>query len=247
MGTLLWIVTFGLLMGLIALIGAVTLILPESLLERVLEPLVGLAAGSLLGGAFFHLLPTGIEGFTEPLTAFVWLMVGFVLFFLLEQTLHWHRCRDSARPQVMQAEPVTWLILLGDGVHNFVGGLAVGGAFVIDVSLGITAWLAAAAHEVPQELGDFAVLVRGGWPKGRALLWNLMSALTFLVGGIVAWAASFGADVTALLPFAAGNFIYIGAADLIPAVATPDSDDTSRRVTGSAAFVAGLVLLYLLA
>jgi zinc and cadmium transporter len=113
---------------------------------------------------------------------------------------------------------LTYLILIADGVHNFIGGLAVAGAFLIDVRVGIRTWLAAAAHEVPQELGDFGIVIHGGWNKGKALLYNFLSALTFLLGGIIAYSASFALDVTFLLPFAAGNFIYIAAADLIPEI-----------------------------
>jgi zinc and cadmium transporter len=110
------------------------------------------------------------------------------------------------------------LILLGDGLHNFIGGLAIASTFLIDIRLGITAWLAAAAHEIPQELGDFGVLVHGGWSRARALTFNLLSALTFLAGGLVTYALSFTVDVSYLIPLAAGNFLYIAAADLVPEV-----------------------------
>jgi zinc and cadmium transporter len=126
-------------------------------------------------------------------------------------------------------------------VHNFIGGLAVAGAFLIDVRVGISTWLAAAAHEVPQELGDFGILIHGGWKKGKALLYNLLSALTFLVGGIVAYAASFTFDVTFLLPFAAGNFIYIAAADLIPEI--KHEDNPTLNAIHFCSFLVGILLL----
>jgi zinc and cadmium transporter len=134
------------------------------------------------------------------------------------------------------------LILLGDGLHNFLGGLGVAGVFLIDVRLGIAAWLAAAAHEVPQELGDFGVLIHGGWRKGTALILTLLSGLTFLVGGVVAYAASARVDVAFLVPFAAGNFIYIGASDLVPEV--NKHGDFGANVAHFVAFIAGIALLW---
>jgi zinc and cadmium transporter len=228
-------------MSALALLGAFAFLLSEERLDRLLVPLVGLAAGSLLGGAFFHLLPAGLAGTEGARGPFLWLALGFTSFFLIEQLLHRHHCRQASAPC---REPVTYLILLGDGLHNLVGGLAVGGAFVIDVRLGMMAWIAAAAHEVPQELGDFAVLVNGGWPRARALGFNLISALTFLVGGLVAYFASFRIDVSFLLPFAAGNFLYIAASDLIPEVSR--SHRSREGATSVATVLIGLALLYAL-
>eukprot|EP00977_Amphora_coffeiformis_P004739 scaffold1008_cov174-Amphora_coffeaeformis.AAC.5 len=116
--------------------------------------------------------------------------------------------------------PLAYLILLADMVHNFVGGLFVGASFCDSVSLGISAWVAAAAHEVPQELGDFAILIHGGWSSKSALLWNFLSALTFPLGAFLAYYLSKEQemDVSFLIPFAAGNFVYIGATDLIPEI-----------------------------
>jgi zinc and cadmium transporter len=140
---------------------------------------------------------------------------------------------------------MTYLILLGDGLHNFLGGLAIAGAFLTDVRLGVTAWVAAVAHEIPQELGDFAVLVRGGWERRKALLVNMLSASTFLLGGVLAWMLSFRIDVSFLLPLAAGNFTYIAASDLVPEVAK--AQHSSEGWKSVVSFLFGLGLLYLLA
>jgi zinc and cadmium transporter len=136
---------------------------------------------------------------------------------------------------------LTYLILIADAVHNFIGGVAVAGAFLIDVRVGVSTWIAAAAHEVPQELGDFGILIHGGWEKGKALLYNLLSALTFLVGALAAYGASYTFDVTFLLPFAAGNFIYIAAADLIPEI--KHADDPTLNVIHFCSFLIGIALL----
>jgi zinc and cadmium transporter len=178
MTTFLWILAGGILMSAIALVGSVTLILSESALKRILLPLVALAAGTLLGGALFHMIPAAVDRLGNRLSIYVWILAGFAVFFALEQFLHWHHCHSV--PCEHQRRPLTHLILIADGLHNFIGGLAVAGAFLIDVRVGISAWLAAAAHEVPQELGDFGILVHGGWSKRRALLYNFFSALTFL-------------------------------------------------------------------
>jgi len=131
--------------------------------------------------------------------------------------------------------------LIADALHNFVGGMFVAASFLVNVPLGLTAWLVAAAHEVPQELGDFGVLVHGGWEKRRALLFNFLSGLTFLAGGIVAYLASAQIDVDFLVPFAAGNFLYIGAADLIPEI--KKSHDLKKNLIHFVAFSVGLGLL----
>jgi zinc and cadmium transporter len=238
MSTLAWIVTAGLAMSALALVGAVTLVLPERTLERILLPLVGLAAGSLLGGAFFHMLPAAVDALGNDLAVYLWLVAGFLVFFVLEQFLHWHHCHRAHHDQ---HRPLGHLILLADGLHNLIGGLAVGGAFVVDIRVGIVTWLAAAAHEVPQELGDFGILVHSGWRRTSALAWNFASALTFLVGSLLAYALSDQIDVAYLLPFATGNFIYIAAADLLPELASQTR--TRDKIETTAAFACGLGLL----
>jgi zinc and cadmium transporter len=237
---LLWIVGGGLLMSAIALVGSVTLILSERTLRRIQLPLVAFAAGSLLGGAFFHMLPVSLAAGLSIITVCALILAGFSVFFGLEQFLHWHHCH---RAETECKKPLTYLILIGDGLHNFLGGLAVAGTFLTDIRLGIITWIAAAAHEVPQELGDFGVLVHGGWKRRQALFFNVLSALTFLVGGIIAYLASFRLDVSFLVPFAAGNFIYIAASDLIPEVKA--HVDLRANIIHFAAFVAGVALMLL--
>jgi len=237
-----WIVGSSLVMAAIALVGSLTLLLSARALRCLLLPLVALAAGSLIGGAVFHLLPTALAAVERSEHVWVAFVLGFTLFMALEQVLHWHHCH---RAEADCRKPLTYLILLGDGLHNFIGGLAIASTFLIDIRLGITAWLAAAAHEVPQELGDFGVLVHGGWPKSKALLFNVLSASTFLLGGLLTYALSFAVDVSYLIPFAAGNFVYIAAADLVPEVNKHPSVLTN--LINTSVFLAGAGLMYFVA
>lgn len=233
-----WILGSGLLMSALSLVGGVALLLPAARLRQVTLPLVAFSAGSLLGGALFHMLPGALAGGVVPLGAMLWTAGGFALFLALEQFLHWHHCHGAGAPC---REPVGTLVLLGDALHNFLGGLAVAGAFLADVRLGAVTWLAAAAHEVPQELGEFAVLVHAGWAPRRALGFNFLSALTFPLAGVLAYFVSYRADVSFLLPLAAGNFLYIAASDLVPQV---NRHPGIRQATlHFACFGAGLALL----
>jgi zinc and cadmium transporter len=236
-----WILLSGLLMSALALVGSVTLLLRESTLQRITSPLVAFSAGSLLGGAFFHMIPASVSSSAGGIGAYAWILVGFLTFFAVEQFLHWHHChRDFSDCK----QPFGYLILFGDGLHNFIGGVAVAGTFMIDIQLGIATWLAAAAHEVPQEFGDFAVLIRSGWSKSRALALNVVSALTFPLGGLLAYLASFQFDVAFLVPFAAGNFIYIAASDLVPEV--NKHRELGANIIHFVAFLAGILLLLLI-
>lgn len=232
-----WIIAGGLAMTAVAAIGGIFAF--RTLSPNTTLVLVALSAGSLLGGALFHMMPAALARTDRPVAPFVWLAFGFSIFFVLEQFLHWHHCHRGCTDHAFR--PVGSMILIADGLHNFLGGLAIGGAFIADVNVGVMAWLAAAAHEVPQELGDFGVLVHSGWSKARALTVNVLSASTFLVGGLVAWALARGIDTWVLLPFAAGNFIYIAAADLIPEI--KHHPEPARSLLHFATFVIGVAIL----
>jgi zinc and cadmium transporter len=162
-------------------------------------------------------------------------------FHVLEQFLHWHHCH---RP-ITEHRPLGYLILAADGLHNLIGGLAVGSAFIVDIRLGIVTWLVAAAHEIPQELGDFGILEHSGWSVRNALLYNVASALTFPLGGLLAYSFARQIDLAVLGPFAAGNFIYIALADLLPEIT--HSPLPQQRIVHTARFADGLSLLWAIA
>lgn len=237
MSQLVWILISTFSISLVAWVGLLTLALKEEILKKILLPLVAFAAGALIGGAFLHMIPEAVEA--EPgLSPFLWILIGFSLFFLMEQFIEWHHCH---RVPSEHKEPITYLILIADGLHNFIGGLAIAGSFLVDIQTGIITWLAAAAHEIPQEFGDFGILINGGWSKYKALLYNFFSALTVVAGGLVTYFASRSMNVTFLLPFAAGNFIYIASSGLIPEI--KHCEELKKGVIQFLAFLTGILLL----
>jgi zinc and cadmium transporter len=177
-----WIMVSGLAISALALVGVWQYSCPSECSKRVALPLVAVAAGALLGGALFHMLPESVRVLGNNLAVYAWVAAGLFSFHVLEQFLHWHH-----RP-VGAHRPLGYLV--ADGLHNLIGGLAVGGAFMVDVRLGLVTWLAGAAHEVPQEFGDFGILIQSGWSARHAVAYNLASALTFPLGGLIAYAVA---------------------------------------------------------
>ncbi|MFH1841458.1 MAG: ZIP family metal transporter [Candidatus Nealsonbacteria bacterium] len=205
--------------SLISLIGAVTLFLKEELLNKVLLVLVAFSAGALIGGAFLHLLPEAIEktGQGQVLNIFLYLILGFCFFFVLENFIRWHHHHAKNHPNIM---PFSYLVLISDGIHNFIDGLIIAASFMTAFPIGIATTLAVALHEIPQEIGDYGILVYGGFKKVKALFLNFLSAIIIVFGGLAGFLLfdKIGESVIFLLPFAAGSFIYIASSDLIPEI-----------------------------
>ena len=231
----------------IAFIGALTLFLKEKLLDKILLSLISFSAGALIGGAFLHLIPeaivqVGLEE-TALLKIFLYLIFGFCFFFILEQFIRWHHHHALHHPEIA---PFSYLILVSDGVHNFIDGLIIAASFVVCFPVGVATALAVAFHEIPQEIGDFGVLVYGGFKKVQALFLNFLSAIVAIFGGIVGFflAEKIGQSIVFLLPFAAGNFIYIAAADLIPEIRHKASD--KKSIINFFVFLLGIAFMLLL-
>ncbi len=225
--------------SLIAFVGIFTFLLRQELLNRALLVLVALSTGALLGGAFLHLIPETIEQVGGSTEIFLYLLLGFSIFFILEQFLQWRHQHTTSRG----VKPFSYLILVSDGVHNFIDGLAIAAGFIVSYPVGIATTLAVALHEIPQELGDFAVLVYGGFGRRRALTFNFISAITAILGGVTGYFASsvLADSIVYLLPFAAGNFIYIAAADLIPEIKHQVS--LRRSVVHFGVFIIGIAIM----
>jgi zinc and cadmium transporter len=224
-----WIILFCLLGGLLsALAAALFLVLSESLRNHALPHLVSFATGTLLGAAFLGLLPHALASLDSSDTHVIPLAVllGLLVFFLLEKLVLWRHCHtDPCEVHAPEApdghghkRSTGTMVLIGDGLHNFLDGILIAGAFLTDIHLGVVTSLAVAAHEIPQEVGDFAVLLHSGFSRSSAFFFNILASLTTVVGGVLAYVAL--QQVEALLPYvlavAASSFIYIAVADLIP-------------------------------
>ncbi|MEA3272846.1 MAG: ZIP family metal transporter, partial [Patescibacteria group bacterium] len=192
--------------------GIFALFLKEKLLNKILLTLVSLSAGAMMGGAFLHLIPEAIEKM-PGISSYVWIIVGFTVFFFTEKLLHWRHCHKGG----CKVHTFGYMNIVGDGIHNFIDGLIIAGAFLVDIKLGLVTTFAIALHEIPQEMGDFGVLVYAGFKRLKALILNYISASTVVLGAVVGY--FIGGDIaTYILPFAAGGFIYIAASDLIPEI-----------------------------
>jgi zinc and cadmium transporter len=222
---LFWILASTFLVSLISLVGIITLALKDDLLHKIIFCLIGFSAGALVGGAFLHILPEALQT-TNSTTVFYFLILGIVLFFLMERYLHWRHCHDKD----CQIHAFTYLNLFGEAFHNFIDGIAIAASFIISIKLGVVTTLAIIFHEIPKELGNFAVLIYGGFSRKKALFYNFISALMAMFGAVLGYflAESMRGFSSFIMPLTAGGFIYIAMSDLIPEV---HKESNQRRAT----------------
>ena len=241
------IVTFAI--AFIAFVGIFTLALKDKVLNKILLFLVSLSAGALMGGAFLHLIPEAIHKaihennlHTDELIGHVlsFVLLGFILFFIIEKVLHWRHCHKGS----CNVHTFHYMNLVGDSIHNFIDGLIIAASFVTSIELGFTTTIAIAAHEVPQEIGDFGVLVYGGFKKKKAIVLNFIVALLIVLGGVLGYFISKTIDqaVMFLLPFAAGGFIYIAATDLVPEI--KKELDMKKYMITLIVFLCGILIMW---
>lgn len=238
MSTLILIVVSTSLVSIISIIGILFLVLRKKLLDKILLMLVSFASGSLLGGAFLHLIPEALSPYDE--IVFIVILAGILVFFLLEKSL-WKHCHEKECP----VHPFAYLNLFGDGLHNFIDGMIIAASFLVSIPLGTATTIAVISHEVPQEIGDFGILVYGGISKNKALVYNFLTAITAIAGATFTYAFyEFIPKMAYLLAFAAGSFIYIATTDLIPEMRK------ERKLTVSFVqfilLLAGIILMWLL-
>ena len=202
--------------SLFSLIGILLLSFREDVFRRYIPLFISIAVGALLGDAFIHLIPEAFADTESTDTVGLLIIAGVLSFFVLEKVLHWHHHGEDLEES--QIHPVGRLVLVSDGVHNFLDGVIIAASFAVSPSLGLATTLAVMLHEIPQEVGDFAVLLHAGYTKRRALVLNFLSALCALLGAVTFFMiGEFSTSLTSLfVPLTAGGFIYIAVADLIP-------------------------------
>lgn len=203
-------------MSLVSLVGVFGLSLKEEILKNYIFIFISLAVGALLGDAFIHLIPQAFEEPTNKIFTSLLIISGVIIFFILEKFLHWHHHGEDQNE--IAIHPAGKLILLSDGVHNFIDGIIIGVSFIVSIPVGIATTIAVILHEIPQEIGDFAVLLHSGYTKSRALWLNFLSALCAILGVFMAFILGEAGEpfIALILPIAAGGFIYVAVADLIP-------------------------------
>lgn len=250
METAVWALGSVVLVSLVSLVGIVALSFHENKLKAMMHALVALAAGALLGDGVIHLIPESLENMTA-ISFSAATLGGMVAFFILEKVLRWHHhhhTHDIGHPEVV-VNPLGPLVLIADGVHNFIDGIVIGASYLISIPAGIATTIAVFLHEIPQEVGDFSLLLFAGYSKGKALFFNFLSGLTAVLGAVVA--IVLGGTLESFNAFAgavtAGGFIYIAAADLVPELQQKHSlSDTAVQVFALILGIAAMFALTLL-
>lgn len=225
MGILAYIILFSLIGGIFSLIGGVVLLWKEFFAKKISIYLLSFAAGTLLAAVFFDLLPEALE-IAEGLeiNVFLYVLLGFTVFFLIENLffkVHHHiSSGNNHETEHKMLDTAPNLLLIGDSVHNFLDGVAITAAFLVNIPLGVTTALVVAAHEIPQEIGDFSVMLHAAWKKRKIIVWNTLSALMTTVGALAAFGLRGFIEpaIPHLLALTSGLFIYIAATDLLPEI-----------------------------
>jgi zinc and cadmium transporter len=230
------------LISLVSFMGLFTISIRLQTLKKVVLYLVSFSVGGLLGDAFIHLLPESLEISGANLSLYI--LTGIIVSFMVEKFIHWRHCHVPTSKE--HPHPFALMNLVGDSVHNFIDGLIIGASYIASIPVGIATTIAVIFHEIPQEIGDFGVLIHGGFSRKRALTMNFVTALTAVAGTVVALVA--GTFVEGLqgflMPFAIGSFIYIAGSDLIPELHRETSP--KKSLLQLAAIALGIAMMYLL-
>lgn len=205
------------LVSIFSLVGILTIALKQHYLKKILLFFVSFAAGALLGDVFIHLLPELVAEGAFTLFTSLYILAGILLFFILEKILHWRHCHMSADNE-HKVHPFAYMNLVGDAVHNLTDGMVIAGSYMVSMPLGLATTVAVILHEIPQEMGDFGVLLHAGMKVRRAIFFNFITALTAILGAIIILLLNLDPEtvMTVVIPLVIGGFLYIASADLIP-------------------------------
>ncbi len=246
---LLWILGSVFLVSLISLTGVIALFFNKKFLGNILLYLISFAAGALIGAAFLDLIPEALEHNPGQIT-FIYIIAGILIFFILERVLgyyhHHHKHVHKHKEIKKHVKSFAYLNLVSDGLHNFLDGMVIAISFLTSFELGIIASIAVIIHEIPQEIGDFGILVYGGFTRLRALMYNLLFALTAVFGALITYFFSINIEGVneILLPVAAGNFIYLALADLLPEI--HHEQEFKRTLMHVVTFLLGIFIIWLM-
>lgn len=230
------------IVSLISFLGVFTLGMKEKSLHKILIYFVSFSAGALLGDAFIHLIPEVYKMGATSYTS-LYFLSGIIVSFLIEKIIHWKENHDST---ILgdKIKNFVFMILYGDGVHNFIDGLAIGASFLVSIPVGIATSIAIILHEIPHEIGDFAALIHGGLNRKKAIYYNFISALTAIIGTVVALILNQRVVGTNrfLIPFAAANLIYIAGTNLIPEL--HKEPNVKKGIIQIFTFIFGIAIMY---
>lgn len=227
----------------ISLIGVISIPINTEKLKNILLYFVSFSAGALMGDVFIHLLPEVIaDGFTT--NSSIYILLGIVFSFVMEKFVHWRHCHMPITKT--HQHPFVTMNLFGDAIHNFIDGMIIAGSYLTSIPLGISTTLAVTLHEIPQEIGDFGVLLHGGYSKKKAILFNFTTALTAILGTVLVLITSgwFEQSTQFLNCFAIGTFIYIAGSDLIPEL--HKEGETSKSIKQVFSFILGIMIMFAL-
>jgi len=247
--TTLYTIISVIVVSLVSFVGIITLFFRKKKIDRLLLILVSISAGTLFGGAFFHLIPEAVEesgSFSVSISFLI--LAGITIFFLLDKLIHWRHSHteSSLIHTTKENKPsVAYLNLLGDGFHNFLDGLIIAGSYLVSIPTGIATTIAVVIHETPQEIADFGVLMYSGLSKWKALLFNFFSATLAIVGAIVGLILGTQSEIfiAAIVPFAGGAFVYIAGSNLIPELLRKNHE-LKILLQQFLAFIVGIIIMY---
>jgi zinc and cadmium transporter len=198
----------------LSLLGLIAFPFGEDKIKKFLIWTVAFAAGTLLGDAFLHLIPESYKNGDVSVSFSI--MGGILAFFILEKFIHWHHCHEIDCDE--HNRTFSYVIMTGDAMHNFIDGMIIAASYLVSIPIGIATTLAVVFHEIPHEVGDFASMLYGGFSKQKALLYNFLAGIVAIFGAILVLIVDINVTNTThyLIPFAAGGFIYVASADIIP-------------------------------